>query len=107
KAVIDSCRCGKCCRLLIEVDLEDAEREPKIKERGSPIYTPPELTESGQRELAGYMLNKEENGYACVFLDQASSLCSIYPTRPLASALRASGPGSDVRRSPCRTVLSA
>ena len=29
KAVISSCRCAECCRrLLIEVDVEDAEREP-------------------------------------------------------------------------------
>ena len=44
------CRCGECCRrLLIEVDLEDAEREPRIKELGSPIYTHEMLTKSGQR----------------------------------------------------------
>src|SRR3712207_1959704 len=46
-------RCGKYCRLLIEVLPEDAEREPKIEELRSPIYYPPEFTESGQRELAG------------------------------------------------------
>src|SRR6266852_3049653 len=34
-----TCRCGECCRrLIVEVELEDAEREPKIKEFGSPIY---------------------------------------------------------------------
>src|SRR5262245_35068958 len=64
KTVSNSCRCGRCCRLIIEVDVEDAEREPQIKEKGSPIYVPPELTASGQRELAGYLLNSAENDYA-------------------------------------------
>jgi hypothetical protein len=53
REVKSSCRCAECCkRLIIEVGLEDAEREPKIKELGSPLYTPPELTASGQRETA-------------------------------------------------------
>lgn len=82
KEVQCSCRCGACCHLIIEVELEDANREPKIKEVGSPIYTPAALTESGQPELEGYMLNKAENGYACAFLDRASNLCKIYDTRP-------------------------
>lgn len=55
--VTNECRCGECCRnLIIEVDLEDAKREPKIAERGSPIYASADLTESGQRELEGYYL---------------------------------------------------
>ena len=42
------CRCGECCRrLLIEVDLHDAERAPRIKELGSPTYTDERLTRSG------------------------------------------------------------
>src|SRR5437879_2464875 len=49
QAVINACRCGQCCRLLIEVDLEDAEREPKIKEKGSPILTPAEFSPEGKR----------------------------------------------------------
>jgi Fe-S-cluster containining protein len=81
---LSSCRCGECCRrLIIEVTLEDAKREPKIKERGSPIFLPAELTESGQRELTGYFLNSADNGHACTFFDRATNLCSIYPTRPL------------------------
>lgn len=80
-----TCRCAECCRkLIIEVSLTDAEREPKIKELGSSLYTPAELTESGQKELEGYLLNKvTEKGGACVFLDDATSRCKIYDTRPL------------------------
>jgi len=85
KEVKSDCRCGDCCRrLLIEVLPEDAEREPKIKEFGSPIYQVPRLTASGERELIGYILNKcTDKGHACVFLDDATSLCKIYDTRPL------------------------
>jgi Fe-S-cluster containining protein len=78
------CRCAECCRrLIIEVGLEDAERGPKIKEQCSPIYTPGELTKSGNRELEGYLLNKVTNdGHACTFLNETTNLCSIYDTRP-------------------------
>jgi hypothetical protein len=49
------CRCGECCRrLIIEVAVEDAEREPKIKKLGSPTYLPGILTCSGKAELIGY-----------------------------------------------------
>ena len=58
-------------------------REPKIREQCSPIYTPGELTKSGNRELAGYLLNKiTGNGHACTFLNETTNLCSIYDTRP-------------------------
>ena len=78
-----TCRCGECCRrLIIEVLLEDAEREPRIAELGSPIYHPAELTASGQRELIGYLLNTGKDR-ACVFLDQKTDLCTIHGTRPL------------------------
>jgi Fe-S-cluster containining protein len=84
--VISTCRCAECCRrLIIEVGLEDAEREPRIKERGSPIFTPPELTASGERELEGYLLNGKD--LACVFLDREKNLCTIHETRPLACRL--------------------
>jgi Fe-S-cluster containining protein len=64
------------------VRLDDAEREPKIKEHGSPIYASADCTASGKEELEGYMLNDvREDGYECVFLDQTSNLCSIYDTR--------------------------
>ena len=46
-------------RLLIEVSLRDAEREPRIKELCGPIYDPPELTGTGKKELVGYLLNAE------------------------------------------------
>src|SRR5439155_24042585 len=83
KAVVNDCRCGLCCTLLVEVGLEDARREPKIAEKGSPMYHPPELTASGKPELIGYLLNAEENGYACAFLDRQTNLCTIHETRPL------------------------
>ena len=80
------CRCGNCCRaLIIEACLQDAEVEPRIKERCPPVYTGPEFTASGERELQGYMLNGK-NGH-CVFLDDASNLCTIYATRPLVCRL--------------------
>ena len=83
-----SCRCGKCCRsLIIEVLVEDAEREPKIKEFGSPTYTDPRLTRSGEREIEGYLLNSPANDYACAFLDRSTNLCTIYETRPLVCRL--------------------
>lgn len=81
---LSDCRCGNCCRrLLIEVDAEDARREPKIAERCSPIYTAAEITKSGRRELQGFFLNSKANDFACAFLDQATNLCTIYETRPL------------------------
>jgi Fe-S-cluster containining protein len=80
--VQNSCRCAECCRrLIIEVGLDDAKREPKIAEKGSPINADPRLTASGKPELEGYMLNTGKD-YACVFLDQPTNLCTIYETRP-------------------------
>lgn len=76
------CDCGKCCRhLLIEVLAEDAKREPKIAERGSPILGWPDA--NGHRELDGYFLNARGDDMACVFLDRATNKCTIYETRPL------------------------
>ena len=76
--------CGDCCRrLIIEATIEDAKREPKIKERCGPIFQPAELTASGKKELIGWMLNSKENEYACAFLDQKTNLCTIHDTRPL------------------------
>ncbi len=84
--VTSHCRSGNCCRaLIIEFCLQDAEVEPRIKERGSPIYTGPEFTASGQRELQGYLLNGQ--GGSCVFLDEVRNLCTIHNTRPLARRL--------------------
>jgi Fe-S-cluster containining protein len=68
----------------IDVSTEDAEREPRIKEKGSPIYLPAELTGTGQKELEGHLLNSPENGNACAFLDQETNLCGIHETRPWA-----------------------
>jgi Fe-S-cluster containining protein len=85
QAVSCDCRCAECCkRLIIEATVEDAEREPLIAEKGSPIYAHPELTESGKPELEGYMLN---GGKGCVFLNPETSLCGIYETRPLSCRL--------------------
>lgn len=82
EAVKSTCDCGKCCRhLLIEVLAEDAKREPKIAERGSPILGWPDA--NGHRELEGYFLNAREDDMACVFLDLATNKCTIYETRPL------------------------
>jgi Fe-S-cluster containining protein len=78
--VKSECRCGKCCHLLIEVDARDAQREPKITEKCPPILSPPEF---GTRAIIGYLLNVEENDYACAFLDRETNLCRIYATRPL------------------------
>lgn len=84
--VTSVCRCGNCCRqLIIETCLQDAELEPRIKERGLPIYASPELTASGERELQGYLLNGKDG--RCVFLDDVSSLCTIHATRPLVCRL--------------------
>jgi Fe-S-cluster containining protein len=80
--VHNDCRCGECCRMIIEAELEDAQREPRIKNVGSPIYEGPELTASGEKELIGYLLNRPDNGYACGFLDRSTNLCGIYETRP-------------------------
>ncbi len=84
-----SCRCGQCCRaLIIEVSLRDAEREPLIAQRCDPLYEHPSLTSSGQRELIGYLLNaRKGESYACVFLDEATNLCTIHETRPLTCRL--------------------
>jgi Fe-S-cluster containining protein len=74
-AIVNVCRCGECCRrLIIEVLLEDAEREPKIKEMGSPL-------KGFDGEQIGYWLNAKDG--PCVFLDRASNRCTIYETRPL------------------------
>ena len=80
--VHSTCRCGACCRnLLLEVSTEDAEIEPRIRGKGSPILDVPDA--SGARELIGYLLNSKENDYACSFLDRKTNLCTIYETRPL------------------------
>lgn len=68
------CRCGECCKnLILEALPQDAEREPRIKQRCSELRG---ITD----RVEGYLLNGE--GGACVFLD-ATNLCSIYATRPL------------------------
>jgi hypothetical protein len=98
EAVSNVCRCGNCCRaLIIEACLQDAEVEPRIKECGSPIYRGSEFTASGERELQGYVLNGKQGH--CVFLDDASNLCTIYATRPLVCRLFHCD-GSDASRRP-------
>ena len=84
RTIIGECRCGNCCEdLIIEASLRDAEREPKIVERGSPIYD----DMSGERVLIGYLLNSKDSQYGCVFLDRDTRLCTIHPTRPLCCRL--------------------
>ena len=74
--ILSCCRCGECCRtLILEASELDARREPKIKERGLPLR-------GFGDEPVGYSLNTGPD-YCCVFLDQATNLCSIYATRPL------------------------
>lgn len=86
--VMSICRCGDCCRrLIIEVTLEDAKREPRIRQRCSPLFHPAELTASGKKEHIGFLLNSAANGNACAFLDQTTNLCTIYETRPLVCRL--------------------
>lgn len=79
------CRCGRCCEaLIIEATAFDARREPRIRERGSPI------TEGGQVPLdeCDWLLNGK--GGPCVFLGrnpEGEAVCEIYETRPLACRL--------------------
>ncbi len=70
-----SCACGQCCRMIIEVELSDAEREPLIAARGSQL-------KGFDNELVGYTLNNAANDWACTFLDRATNRCTIHATRP-------------------------
>lgn len=71
------CQCGDCCRsLILEAELRDAEREPRIAAECRPIR------DIGP-EPVGYILNDRDNGLACHFLNQETNLCSIHDTRPL------------------------
>ena len=74
------CRCGDCCeKMIIEVSLRDAERQPRIREC-SPIN-------SITGEHIGYLLNDPANEYACRFFDRTTRLCTIHATRPLVCRL--------------------
>lgn len=79
RSVSSQCRCGVCCRLLVEVTVRDAVREPRISALGSPTLSHPDPA-TGERELIGYLLNGSSG--ACVFLDSATNRCTIYDTRP-------------------------
>jgi Fe-S-cluster containining protein len=84
ESVACNCRCGKCCEeLLIEVSLRDAEREPRIKEQGSPLWDTDAEIFRGEKIVGGYLLNSADNGNACVFFDRQTRLCTIHDTRPL------------------------
>ncbi len=73
------CHCGNCCeRLIIEVDVEDGEREPRIAAECQPLFDSFE----GEQVPIGYRLNDDENGLACRFFDREARLCTIYDTRP-------------------------
>jgi len=71
------CRqCGACCRgLILEVEVEDAIREPLIAEKARPF-------KEDDGEIYGYCLNNREgqNGFGCFFL--VGDKCSIHATRP-------------------------
>lgn len=83
-SVACQCRCGKCCeRLLIEVSLRDAKREPRIKELGRPIWDDEADIFRGEKIVGGYLLNSLENEGACAFFDRQTRLCTIHDTRPL------------------------
>ena len=76
-----NCRCGHCCEsLLIEVSLRDAEREPEIARKGSPIYD--DNFGQGPRELIGYLLYDTQKR-SCPFFNKETRLCTIWETRPL------------------------
>jgi Fe-S-cluster containining protein len=80
-SVTCECRCGNCCeRLLIEVSVRDALREPRIKVCG-PIYD--DNFGQGPKDLIGYMLNDRDNDFACRFFDRETRRCIIHDTRPL------------------------
>lgn len=72
-----SCRCGLCCeQLIIEVSLRDSEREPKINEKGSPIFC--DIT--GTNELIGWLLNSIDG------LPPSSCFIGVSFFRPLGSS---------------------
>lgn len=74
-----SCQCGECCRrLIIEVSLADADREPQIAQYGEELYEGPQE----EAELVGYLLNDKRAGLGCIFLDAATNRCKIWQTRP-------------------------
>lgn len=81
-----SCKqCGRCCReLIIEVELADAEREPRIKTEGQALYDYYDST-----LINAYRLSTPDHG--CVFL--AGNECLIYETRP--DVCRSFEPGSE------------
>ena len=57
------CRCGDCCRhLILEAELRDAVREPRIAAECPP------LRDIGP-DVIGYSLNDRSRGLACHFLD--------------------------------------
>lgn len=75
--VFDCTDCGACCRCFpIFASAGDAEREPKIKERG--VYCEDFLGEKGR---VAYRLYPLLNTKGCAFL-QENQLCSVYATRP-------------------------
>lgn len=87
-SVVCQCRCGKCCEsLLIEVSLRDAEREPRIKELGRPLWDNEADLFRGEKIVGSYLLNSSENEGACVFFNRQTRLCTIHGTRPLVCRL--------------------
>ena len=85
-------RCGACCKhLLVEADLIDVLREPRLPE-AQPHYCGraiDDVLEELEDEFKVVLLNGAEG---CAFL-AADNSCSIYPTRP--NACVAMAPGDD------------
>lgn len=80
QTISGGCRCGECCRLLVQATLADAVREPRIAECGLPVVTDFPNPVTGENELVGYYLPHADG--RCVFLDWATHDCTIYDTRP-------------------------
>ena len=72
-------RCGACCRnSIIDVDLEDALREPRI------VAEATLLDGHGTASDDEWQFSLNQRGgkdFACIFLTDEG--CSIYPTRPV------------------------
>jgi Fe-S-cluster containining protein len=80
--VVPACAgCGRCCHLTVELGASDDVPEPLV------------VTYEGVR-----LMDQHGNG-ACVALDPATRLCTIYDRRP--AVCRAFERGSDL----CRAVL--
>ena len=84
--VVPACAgCGRCCHLTVELDAND-----EVPERFVVSYE------------GGRLMDQHGNG-ACVALDPATRLCTIYEQRP--AVCRAFERGSDLCRAVLRSTL--